>query len=168
MVNVASGIEGVNVESRSSVRDARRQDSVASNSFGPIGAVIGAVAAVPGVTDYYGYNNVSATTTVVDGVSIAGNSIYICVAGGSETAVATAILSKKSAGCGMHGNTPVTVYDSNPLYPAPIAYTITYEIPTPLQFIFAVTIVNSASVPSNAALQIQQALIQAFTQGSLK
>ena len=108
-VSVVSGVEGVNVESRQAF-ELRRQDSVAGNSFGAIGSIIGAVAKVPGVIDYYGYNNTSATPVTVSGVVIAGNSVYICVSGGSETAVAEAILSKLGPGCGMTGNTTVTVF----------------------------------------------------------
>ena len=161
---VSSGVEGINVEGREAF-EARRADSVAGNSLGPIGAIIGAVAAVPGVIDYYGYSNNSGITVVVGGVPIPANAIYICVAGGAASAVAQAILSKKSPGAPMSGNTTVTVYDSNPLYAQPVPYQITFEIPTPLQFYFDVTLVESAQVPSNAATLIQTALVNAFTEG---
>ncbi len=159
---VVSGIMGKNVESRAAF-EARRQDSVAGNSFGPIGAIIGAVAGVPGVIDYYGYNNNTAGSVTINGVAIAAYSIYVCVAGGAPAAVAQAIWSKKSPGAPMTGSTTVTVYDSNPLYAAPVPYSIIYQIPTPLQVLFKVVIFNGPTVPSSADQQIQSALIAAFT-----
>lgn len=159
---IVSGVVGRNEESRSAF-ETRRQDSVAGNSFGAIGSIIGAVAKVPGVIDYFGYNNNTAGSVTINNVPIAANAIYICVAGGTPQAVANAIFSKKGAGAPMVGNTAVTVYDSNPLYSSPIAYTINYQIPTPLQILFKVTIVNGPSVPASAQTQIQSALIAAFS-----
>jgi hypothetical protein len=167
-VTIASGVEGVNVESRQAFEQ-RRQDAIAANSIGPITAIIGAVAEVPGVLDYYGFSNNSNGTVNVGGVSIAAYAIYVCVAGGSPTAIAQAILSKKSPGAPMTGNTTETVYDTNPLYPPPGGgpYQITFQVATPLQLLFSVTIVNGPQVPANAAALIQAALIAAVTQGVL-
>lgn len=159
---VISGVEGVNVETRAAF-EIRRQDSVEGNSLGAIGSVIGAIAAVPDVLDYYGVNNPSNGTIVVGGVSIAPYSVYFCVAGGTPATIAQAILSKVGAGAPMVGNTTVTAYDSNPLYAAPIPYSITYETPTPLQLLFDVTIVNGPQVPSNVVTLVQNALIAAVT-----
>lgn len=163
---VLSGVIGRNVETRQAFEQ-RRQDSVAGNSFGPIGAIIGAVAGVAGVLDYWGYSNNTASPLTIFGVTIPANAIYVSVAGGAPLNVANAIFSKKGAGAPMAGNTTVTVYDSNPLYTSPIAYTITYEIPTALQILFKVTIQNTPLVPSNAATQIQSALIAAFAGAAL-
>ena len=163
---VVSGVQGINVESRSEF-EARRQDSVAGNSFGAIGSIIGAVASVSGVIDYYGYNNNTAGSVTINGVSIAAYSIYICVAGGAPSAVAQAIFSKKGPGAPMTGSETVTVYDSNPLYASPQPYTIKYQIAVPLQFLFAVTIAAGPNVPSNALAQVQSALLAAFTGNAL-
>jgi hypothetical protein len=159
--SVISGIQGTNVESRASF-EARRAASVASNSQGPIGAIIGAVAAVPGVLDYYGYNNNTNGSVTIGGVLIAPYAIYVCVAGGAPAAIAQAILSKKGPGAPMTGNTTVTAYDSNPLYSSPIAYSITYQIPSPLQLLYKVTLVNSPQLPANAGMLVQNALLAAF------
>lgn len=165
-VNVVSGVLGVNVETRNAFEQ-RRRDTVAGNSFGPAGAIIGAVAVVPGVIDYFGFSNNTSDPVTVGGVTIAANAIYICVAGGAAAAVGLAILSKKGPGAPMTGNTSVTVYDSNPLYAAPIPYIVLFEIPSPLQILFSVTIFNSPLVPSNATALIQAALIAAFAGTSL-
>lgn len=161
-VTVVSGVVGRDVESRAAF-EARRADSVAGNSFGPIGAIIGAVAKVPNVLDYFGYNNNTANPVTLFGVTIPANAIYLSVAGGTTAAVAQAILSKKGAGAPMSGTTTVTAYDNNPLYAAPIPYQITFTIPTPLQLLWKVQLVNSPLIPSDAATQVQAALIAAAT-----
>jgi hypothetical protein len=160
--SVSTGAVGRDVESRAAF-EGRRVDSVAGNSFGPIGAIIGAVARVSGVLDYYGYNNNTAAPITISGVTIAANAIYVCVAGGAPADVAAAIFSKKSPGAPMTGGTTVVVYDNNPLYAAPIPYSIKYQIPNDLQVLFKVTITSGPNVPSTAATQIQAALIAAFS-----
>jgi hypothetical protein len=165
--SVATGVVGRNVEGRAAF-EARRRDSVAGNSFGPIGAIIGEVARVAGVLDYFGYNNNTAAPVVINGVTIAANAIYICVAGGAPDDVAAAIFRKKSPGAPMTGTTIVTVYDANPLYATPIAYTIKYQIPAALQFLFKVSIATGPNVPTSAAQQIQTALIAAFSGQTLE
>lgn len=158
---VVSGAIGVNTETRQAF-ETRRRDSVAGNSFGPIGAIIGAVAKVPGVLDYFGFNNNLSTPQIVGGVTVGANAIYICVAGGAAAAVAAAIFSKKSPGAPMTGTTSVVVFDNNPLYASPIPYTINFQIPTALQVLFNVVLANNSQIPTDAAAQVQAALIAAF------
>jgi hypothetical protein len=161
-VAVISGVIGQNVEGRAAF-ELRRQNSVAGNSLGSIGAIIGSVAQVPNVTDFFGINNPNATPLTINGVTIPANAIYISVAGGTTTAVAQAILSAKGAGAPMAGNTTVTAFDSNPLYATPVPYTIIYTVPTPIQIIFNVILVNNPNLPSNATALVQNALIAAAT-----
>lgn len=165
--SVVTGAVGRNAETRAQF-EARRLDSVAGNSFGAIGSIIGAVAGVPGVLDYFGYNNNTANPVTINGVTIAAFSIYLAAAGGVATSIGQAILSKKGAGAPMTGNTTVTAYDSNPLYSSPVAYQITFENPPALQVLFKVTISNSSLVPSNAVTLVQQSLIAAFAGGVLE
>lgn len=160
-VTCTSGEIGQNAEGRAAF-EARREASVAGNSFGAIGSIIGAVAKVSGVLDFFGYDNGTASPVTVLGFSVAARSIYIAVSGGSDADVAQAIWSKKSPGCGYAGNTTVTVYDNNPLYAAPIPYSVTFERPGGLDVLFAVNIVNGPTVPSNAVALVQNAIIQAF------
>lgn len=161
-VTVVSGAVGRDVESRAALEQ-RRQDTVAANSIGSIGSIIGAVAKVPGVLDYFGYSNSLATPLTIFGVTIPANAIYISVTGGAPEDVAAAILRRKSPGCPMAGNTTVTVYDDNPLYASPVPYSITYEIPTSLQLLFKVVLVNGPLIPADAVTQVQNALIAAVT-----
>ena len=159
---VVSGVVGNVVESRAAF-EARRASSVAANGAGFLPAIAGAVAAVPNVVDYYVTENSTNTSTTIGGVSIAANSLYVCVSGGTSAAVAQAIWSKKNPGCSYTGNTSVTVYDTNSGYSYPYpSYTVTYETPTAEPFCMVVTIKNSATVPSNAAALIQAAIVLAF------
>lgn len=159
---IASGIVGRDVESRAAF-EARRRDSVAGNSFGPITAILGAIAVVPNVLDFFGYNNNTNSPVTVHGVVIPAYGIYISVAGGTASDIGAAILTKKGAGAPMAGNTTVTVFDTNPLYASPPSYEITFTIPAPLQLLWAVTLVSSPLIPSDAATQVQNALIAAAT-----
>lgn len=164
ITNASDGVIGSDVESRSAF-EARREQSVAGNSFGAIGSIIGAVAKVSGILDYYGYDNATASPVTIGGYTVAANSIYIAAAGGSDDDVAQAIWSKKAPGCAYNGNTTVTVYDDNPLYASPVPYTVKFERPSDLSILFSVVIANSSGVPSDAAAQIQSAIISAFAGG---
>lgn len=106
---------------------------------------------------------VSSTTLSIGGVILNANSLYVAVAGGASDAVAQAIWSKKSPGCGMTGNTTVTVYDTAAPYTPPYpSYSVTYEIPAALPFCFNVTLTDSPAIPSTALQQIQTAILGAF------
>lgn len=141
----------------------RRQLSVASNSNQILDSIQGTVLALPGVLDAYCYDNSSSSPVTVGGVTIAGNSIYICVLGGDENDVAFGIWSKKGPGCGYTGNTAVLITDPNPAYnpPAP-TYTVTFEVPTVTAFALLVTLKNNIAIPASALTQIQAAIVNAF------
>jgi len=159
--NPTDGVTGVDVENRANF-EARRAESVAGNSFGAAGSIIGAVSKVAGVLDYYAYDNASSTSTTIGDYTIAAYAIYVAVVGGTDSDVAQAILSKKSPGAPYSGNTTVTAYDNNPLYANPVAYTVKFERPDDLVVAFAINIANNPQVPSNAVSLIQTAIINAF------
>lgn len=162
ITNPADGVLGQNVESRYSF-ETRRQQSVAANSQGMLASILGSVLAVTGVTDAYANQNDTGSSIVVTGVTLVANSIYICVYGGDSTAIATAIQKKKMPGCNMNGTTTVVVQDTNPLFVTPYpTYSIKFQIATPLSIYFEVSISNNLGIPSDAATQIQNAIIAAF------
>lgn len=107
---------------------------------------------------------VAQTTLLLGGVVLGPNSLYVGVVGGDQTEVATAIWSKKSPGCPYFaGNTTVTIYDTNVQYPPPgVPYPVTFETVGPLPVVMQVNIANGPTVPSDAAAQIQAAVIGAF------
>lgn len=160
--NPMDGELGQNTEGPAAFEQ-RRSDSVQGNSTGPIGAIIGAVAQVAGVLDYFGIDNPTAAPVTYNGVTITASSMYICVVGGASTDVAQAILSRRGPGCPMVGNTTVTAYDNNSLYAAPIPYSITFEIPPDINIYFSVVLANNPGIPSNALALIQGAIQNAFS-----
>lgn len=159
---VISGAVGNLVENRAEF-EARRQATVAANGAGFLPAIGGAVAKVAGVIDYYVTENFTGSSVTTGGVTLAPNSLYVCVAGGLAADIAQAIWTKKNPGCGYTGNTTVTVTDTNSGYSPPLpTYTVTYETPTEEAVAFTVTLKNNSGVPANAAALIQAAVQAAF------
>lgn len=72
-------------------------------------AITSALYATTGVTSLTFQENVAATTETINGITMVPHSIYVCVAGGSDTAVAAALLENKSSGCAWNGSTSVNV-----------------------------------------------------------
>lgn len=90
------------------------------------------------------------------------HSIYVVAVGGTDADIAAAIWRKKDAGCGMVGNTTVTVTDdSGYSYPQP-TYEITFERPTSLPILFAVEIVDSPQLPADVEDLVKAAIIARF------
>ena len=161
-VSVSSGVVGNLVEGRAAF-EARRQATVAANAQGILDAILGAVAVVPGVIDYYATENPTGSAVTIGGVSVAAHSLYVCVAGGAAQAIANAIWTKKNPGCAYTGNTTETVYDTNGGYTPPYpSYSVTFQIPTAIPVCFGVSIPNTAQVPANALALISAAINTAF------
>jgi len=164
-VSVVSGVLGNNTETRAAF-EARRAASVALNSNGALGAILGAVLSVQNVIDAYVTENDQDSPQTIGGVSLAANSVYVAVVGGEAQDIAEAIWSRKAPGCAYNGNTTVTVQDTSPGYSPPYpSYTVKFEIPTGLPTLFAVNLVNSTAVPADATTQIQNAILSAFAGG---
>jgi hypothetical protein len=164
ITNAADGVTGNDAESRQNF-EFRRAQSVFLNSVGSVSAIQAAVMAVPNVLDAYVTDNDSGSPATKGGVLIPAHSVFVAAVGGDDQAVAQAIWSKKAPGCGYYaGNVTETVYDTSPGYVSPYpAYTVKFENPAALPILFEVTIVSGPTVPSDAASQIQAAIIAAFT-----
>lgn len=163
--NPSDGVLGNDVESRSAFEE-RRAASVALNSRGSLPAVRAAVLAVSGVLDAYVTENDTASPVTIGGYSVAANSLYVAAVGGSDADVARAIWTRKAPGCAYNGNTTITVEDNNSGYTPPYpSYDVSFERPSSLSILFAITILNSPQVPSNATTLIQNAIISAFSGG---
>nr|WP_321986129.1 baseplate J/gp47 family protein [uncultured Lichenicoccus sp.] len=163
ITNTTAGVLGNVVESRSAF-ETRRQQSVEQNAQGTIQSILGAVLSVSGVLDAYVTQNPTGTAVSSGGQTIGANSVYVCVSGGAAAAVAQAIFTKIGPGANTTGNTTVTVTDTSYSYPQP-SYAINFQTPASLPILFAVTITNGTSVPSNALALIQAAIALAFAGG---
>lgn len=165
IVNPADGVIGQDVESRRDF-ETRRFDSVANNSLGFLNAILGAVWELDNVIDAYVTENFTASPLTVQGVVLAPHSLYVAVVGGDADEIAKAIWTKKAPGCAMNGSTTITVYDDVSGYDPPLpSYTISFQIPDPLETLFSVSIVSNSQVPSDADVQIQNAIVSAFSGG---
>lgn len=143
--------------------EARRAASVASNARAILDAIQGAVLALPGVLDAYCAENPKSSIVIVGGVALLAHSMYVCVLGGSSTAIATAIWTKKAPGCDYTGNTYVNVSDPSTAYaPPPPTYSVAYEVPSIVSLSVLVTLLNNPGIPSNALTLIQNAIVAAF------
>lgn len=163
--SVISGVVGQNVESRGAF-EARRQQQLAANSAGSLPSILGEILDVTGVTDAFVTENTLSVPITLRGVTLAANSLYAAVVGGTAANVAAAIWRKKGPGCNYNGNTTVTVFDTNPSYTPPYpSYQVTFEIPTDLPIYFDVTVADSTAVPSNSLQLIQNAIVSAFAGG---
>lgn len=159
--NVNAGVIGKNTETRAEF-ERRRSLSVALNSIGSLPSVLGSVLNVSGVLDAYVTENVNNTPTSIGGVMLLPNSLFVAAVGGTSQDVAEAIWRKKAPGCAYNGNTTVTVYDTSVGYVPPYpTYSVTYQIPNPLEILFEVNINNTLLVPADAAVQIRNAIIAA-------
>jgi uncharacterized phage protein gp47/JayE len=119
--NTSDAAEGAPVEMDAALR-ARQTVSTAIPSLTVFEGIIGAVANVPGVTRYQGYEN---DTDSTNSIGISSHTICLVVEGGDATAIADAIASKKTPGGGTFGTTPIQVLNK---YGIPV--TINFDRPT--------------------------------------
>lgn len=108
VTNPLAAVVGEPVESDAELR-LRQTVSTSLPSLSVFDGTIGAVANVPGVTRFAGYENDSGA---VDADGIPAHSIAMVVEGGDVQAIADAIASKKTPGTGTFGTTNATTYDS--------------------------------------------------------
>lgn len=128
---------------------ALRQNTLAFNGISLAEAITSALYNVPEVTSLTFQENVSASTQTINGISMVGHSIYACVDGGSDLAVAAALLENKSSGCAWNGGTTVNVVE-----PASgQVYAVQFDRPARVGILIKVTTTNG-----NAA-NISQAVL---------
>ena len=110
VTNPAPATIGTLTQSDLSVKSLRKK-TLGLNSSGLPTAVIAAVYSVENVRSLTFRENVTAVTATIDGVSLVAHSIYLCVDGGTDLDVATAILSRKGVGCNYNGSISVPVLE---------------------------------------------------------
>lgn len=138
--NPAAGILGLSTQSDQAAR-ALRQNTLAFQGVSLANAITSALYATEGVTNVAFLENVSSTTQVIEGISLIGHSIYACVAGGTDQAVAAALLENKSSGCAWNGNTTVSVVEpASGQY-----YNVQFQRPNQIGILIRVTTTNGDS-----------------------
>jgi uncharacterized phage protein gp47/JayE len=148
--NSADAVPGAEVETDAALR-ARQKISTAIPSLTVFDGIVGAVAGVPGVTRYRGYEN---DTDSTDSNGIPEHSISLVVEGGDSLAIANAIAAKKTPGTPTYGTTSQVVTD---IYGRPI--TIKYFRPTNAPITAVLTIKALTGYTSLVGTAAQQAIV---------
>lgn len=131
----------------------RRRNTLALQSISLPEAVISRVYGVDGVRSLSFRDNDTNTTQVIDGVSLAPHSVWVCVDGGEETDIATALLASKTGGAGWNGDVLVSLIE-----PASgQAYAVRFDRPQELNRILRITV-------KPTTLDAQTIILQAIQQ----
>lgn len=155
--NPASGIIGVAQENRFEYEE-RRKNSLALFGTGSREAVYSKVYNVSGVTDAAVVENDTSEPKTIQGVALVRNSIYVCVNGGDNTDIATAIYNGKSGGCATNGSVSVPITD-------PISgsvNTMLFDRPQSVDIKIQVTVDADTGVSDDVVALIKQAIINNF------
>lgn len=146
VTNPLAATLGSDTQSDIAAREYRRQ-TLGGQGSSLAGAIISAVSQVTGVNSLTFQENIADTVQVINGVSMVPHSIYMCIDGGDDTAVAEAIVSKKSGGCAYNngGGINESVNVTEP-YSGQVM-TVLFDRPNP------VTILVQATVSANTSVQ---------------
>ena len=152
VTNGSNASIGAAVEDDAQLRQ-RQSLSTSLPAQTPPQAIYATVANVSGVTRPALYENDSGTT---DGNGVPGHSICLVIEGGNATAIAQAIESKKTPGCGTYGSTSETVED-----PAGVPITINFDVLGYTPIYVSLTIAPLTGYTVTIGTYIQAALAQA-------
>lgn len=148
VTNPTDGIPGVTIQSDASLRDLRRR-TLALQGISTPEAVISEVSAVPNVRSLQFRENITDAPATIDGIPMVAHSVWICVDGGTDTDVALALLTNKTAGAAWNGATAVSVVEPS----SGQTYVVLFDRPDEIEILVRVTI-----RPSNAIVDPQTAI----------
>lgn len=166
ITNDASGVVGVDVESRVAF-ESRRKQSVARNARNTDASMLAALLSTDGVLDAYVWSN-RADTTVNTGATsfpVTAHSIFVSAYGGGDSDVAEAIFSTKNPGANLNGNKTYVVEDKVN-YSAPYPqYTMQWQEASPLRIYFNIQLEANQNLPSDITSQVQNMVASVFNGG---
>lgn len=149
VTNPSAAATGNPVETDAALR-VRQTTSVALPSVTVLSGIVGAVDAIPGVTELAVYEN---DTNATDANGLPAHSIALVVNGGDSTAIATAISLKKTPGAYTQGTTSVAITDA-----VGVPRTIRFYRPTLVPVSVAITLHALTGYSTAIAAQIQAAV----------
>jgi len=149
VTNPSVASTGAPIESDAALR-VRQTISTAQPSVTVLGGTLGAVKNVVGVTQAVIYENDTGFTNA-DGIP--PHSISVVVIGGDSTAIATAIMLRKTPGTGTYGTTSIPVTDD-----AGVVHTINFFVPTVIAIMVAVTIKAFPGYSATTGTALKQAI----------
>lgn len=152
--NPADGAPGRNQQSDSSLRQARAV-RLARNAISTVEAQISGLYDVPGVRSLQFRENISNQFQTIDGIYMKPHSVWACVFGGEDQAIAATLLREKTDGAGWNGEVSVTVMEPN----AEIPYTVQFDRPTVVPVSIRVTIARGSSKTDPTRL-VQNAIMK--------
>ncbi len=137
----------------------RRRNTLSLQNVALPEAITSALYDTPNVRSLTFRENVDGITLVIDGVSMVGHSIFVCVDGGTDLDVATTLLANKSLGAAWNGTTTVNVTDpvSGQVYP------VSFQRPDVVDVQTRVTVRNTGAVADIPAA-VRAAVLQ-YTAG---
>lgn len=137
----------------------RRRATLALQGVSLPEAITSGLYDTPGVRSLKFRENVTAAAAVIDGVNLVANSIYVCVDGGTDLAVATTLLGTRSLGAQWNGGTTVNVVE-----PASgQSYAVKFDRPTPVPILVRATVRNVSAIGD--PVDLTRAAILAYVQG---
>lgn len=160
ITNPAAGVLGSSTQADFPFRNLRNE-TVGIQGVALPTAIYGTVRNVEGVRSLTFRENEKKFDQTIDGVLIDANSIFVCVDGGSDLDVATAILDKKGLGTGYTGTTTVPVVDPT----TGQTYDVKFQRPTEVTILMQITVQPTGSVTNPEQAVIDAVL--AYVNGSI-
>lgn len=112
VVNNAAGVTGYDRENDNQFRARITANWFNVRARGALGAIWDNMAQLDNVISVCVRENPSNEDIVIDGFTLVEHSVFVCVAGGSESDIAECMYNQKTIGANTNGNTNVSWYDS--------------------------------------------------------
>ena len=131
----------------------RRRNTLALQSMSLSEAVFSRVADVDEVRSLSYRENYTKDPVVIDGVTLAPNSIWVCVDGGVETDIATALLNAKTGGTGWNGDVLISLIDPWSGQPYSVRFDRPEEISRLVRITIKQTTLDAQTIVPDAVMQ---------------
>ena len=136
----------------------RRYSSVSLNSRGTAASVYARIMQLEDVIGCVVRENKTNQPKVIDGVTLSPHSVYVCVLGGNDGAIATAMYRTVSAGCDTNGTTDYLVEDDT----TGIKEMIHFQRPTDADITIRLKFPDAAGFSADDLAVIRQAVFNNF------
>ena len=136
----------------------RRYSSVSLNSRGTAASVYARIMQLDDVIGCVVRENKTDQPKVIDGVTLSPHSVYVCVLGGNDGAIATAMYRTVSAGCDTNGTTDYLVEDDT----TGIKEMIHFQRPTDADITIRLKFPDAAGFSADDLAVIRQAVFNNF------
>jgi uncharacterized phage protein gp47/JayE len=158
VTNADAATLGATTQSDEQFREFRRVTLFAQGAS-TAGAIIAALYQTPGVTSVSFQENVQPTTETINGVVMVGHSIYACVNGGTDLAVAEAMQSKKSAGAAYNNGASMTPVSQDVTVPfSGQVISVLFDRPDVIQIGVSISIIVQQPI-QDPVTTVQQAIL---------